>query len=62
MLPGISRHWNQDEEPASDPLMDLQGEIGPDLFRHACLMGWEVLVSKHRESSYLVGRFDCWVR
>jgi bifunctional non-homologous end joining protein LigD len=29
-----------------------QGEIGPDLFRHACLMGLEGMVSKHRESSY----------
>jgi len=29
-----------------------QGEIGPDLFRHACLMGLEGLVSKHCESSY----------
>ena len=28
-----------------------QGEIGPDLFRHACLMGLEGLVSKHREQS-----------
>ena len=27
-----------------------QGEIGPDLFRHACLMGLEGLVSKHRVS------------
>jgi bifunctional non-homologous end joining protein LigD len=27
-----------------------QGEIGPDLFRHACLMGLEGMVSKHRES------------
>jgi ATP-dependent DNA ligase len=25
-----------------------QGEIGRDLFRHACLMGLEGLVSKHR--------------
>ena len=25
-----------------------QGEIGPDLFRHACLMGLEGLVSKHK--------------
>ena len=33
------------------------GEIGPDLFRHACLMGLEGLVSKHRESSYRAGRF-----
>jgi hypothetical protein len=27
-----------------------QGEIGPDLFRHACLLGLEGLVSKHREN------------
>jgi bifunctional non-homologous end joining protein LigD len=32
-----------------------QGEIGPDLFRHACLMGLEGLVSKHRESLYRGG-------
>jgi bifunctional non-homologous end joining protein LigD len=31
------------------------GEIGPDLFRHACLMGLEGLVSKHRESAYGAG-------
>ena len=35
-----------------------QGEIGPDLFRHACLMGLEGLVSKHRDSPYRGGRFD----
>jgi bifunctional non-homologous end joining protein LigD len=34
-----------------------QSEIGPDLFRHACLMGLEALVSKHRESPYRGGRF-----
>jgi bifunctional non-homologous end joining protein LigD len=39
-----------------------QGEIGPDLFRHACLMGLEGLVSKHRESSYRAGRFDRWIK
>ena len=38
-----------------------QGEIGPDLFRHACLMGLEGLVSKHRESLYRGGRRD-WVK
>ena len=27
-----------------------QGEIGLDLFRHACLMGLEGLVSKHHEN------------
>ena len=39
-----------------------QGEIGPDLFRHACLMGLEGLVSKHRDSPYRGGRFDRWVK
>jgi ATP-dependent DNA ligase len=38
-----------------------QGEIGPDLFRHACLMGLEGMVSKHRESIYRGGRFRHWV-
>jgi bifunctional non-homologous end joining protein LigD len=39
-----------------------QGEIGPDLFRHACLMGPEGLVSKHRESRYRAGRFGRWIK
>jgi hypothetical protein len=39
-----------------------QGEIGPDLFRHACLMGLEGLVSKHRESSYRAGRSPRWIK
>ena len=39
-----------------------QGEIGPDLFRHACLMGLEGLVSKHRDSAYRGGRLDRWVK
>ena len=39
-----------------------QGEIGPDLFRHACLMGLEGLVSKHRDSVYCGGRSDRWIK
>ena len=39
-----------------------QGEIGPDLFPHACLMGLEGLVSKHRESVYRGGRYDRWIK
>ena len=38
-----------------------QGEIGPDLFRHACLMGLEGR-SKHRESMYRAGRSDRWIK
>jgi bifunctional non-homologous end joining protein LigD len=33
-----------------------RGEIGPDLFRHACLMGLEGLVSKRADSRYRGGR------
>jgi ATP-dependent DNA ligase len=36
------------------------GEIGPDLFRHACLMGLEGLVSKHRERTYGARRCTHW--
>ena len=39
-----------------------QGEIGPDLFRHACLMGLEGLVSKHSDSVYRGGRSDRWIK
>jgi len=34
-----------------------QGEIGPDLFRTACNMGFEGLVSKHRDPPYRGGRW-----
>ena len=39
-----------------------QGEIGPDLFRHACLMGLEGLVSKRKDSRYRAGRSPDWVK
>jgi len=39
-----------------------QGEIGPDLYRHACLMGLEGLVSKHRDSIYRAGRSPNWIK
>ena len=38
------------------------GEIGPDLFRHACLMGLEGLVSKLRDRPYRPGRSPHWVK
>ena len=37
-----------------------QGEIGPDLFRHACLMGLEQLVSKLKDRPYRPGRSAPW--
>ena len=39
-----------------------QGEIGSDLFRHACLLGAWRAVSKLRESAYRAGRSRRWVK
>jgi bifunctional non-homologous end joining protein LigD len=39
-----------------------QGEIGPDLFRAACNMGLEGLVSKRRGRSYRGGRSKDWIK
>jgi bifunctional non-homologous end joining protein LigD len=39
-----------------------RGEIGPDLFRAACRMGLEGLVSKRRDSPYQAGRSKHWVK
>jgi ATP-dependent DNA ligase len=39
-----------------------QGEIGPDLFRAACGMGLEGLVSKRRDRPYQGGRSKHWVK
>ena len=39
-----------------------QGEIRPDLFRAACRMGLEGLVSKRRDRPYQAGRSKRWVK
>ena len=39
-----------------------QGEIGPDLFRAACHMGLEGLVSKRADRRYRAGRSKDWVK
>src|SRR6187200_86808 len=39
-----------------------RGEIGPELFRHACLMGLEGLVSKLVDRPYRPGRSPNWVK
>ena len=39
-----------------------RGEIGPDLFRAACNIGLESLVSKRRDRSYQAGRSKHWVK
>ena len=38
-----------------------QGEIGPDLFRAACRMGLEGMVSKHRDRPYRGGQKH-WIK
>ncbi len=39
-----------------------QGEIGPQLFRHASLMGLEGLVSKRGDRPYRGGRSKDWIK
>jgi bifunctional non-homologous end joining protein LigD len=39
-----------------------QGEIGPDLFRAACSMGLEGMVSKRRDRPYRAGRSPDWIK
>lgn len=39
-----------------------QGEIGPDLFRAACCVGLEGLVSTRRDQPYRAGRSPHWVK
>jgi hypothetical protein len=39
-----------------------QGAIGPDLFRAACNMGPEGLVSKRRDRPYQAGRSKHWIK
>ena len=39
-----------------------RGEIGPDLFRAACDLGLQGLVSKHRDRPYQSGRSKHWVK
>jgi ATP-dependent DNA ligase len=39
-----------------------QGEIGPDLFRAACDMGLEGMVSKRADRPYRAGRSKDWVK
>src|SRR5205814_5219931 len=39
-----------------------RGEIGPELFRAACRMGLEGLVSKHRDRPYQGGRSPDWIK
>ncbi|WP_346732339.1 hypothetical protein [Bradyrhizobium sp. 193] len=39
-----------------------RGELGPDLFRAACKLGLEGLVSKRRDRQYQAGRSKYWIK
>src|SRR6476620_6039943 len=39
-----------------------RGEIGPDLFRHACMLGLEGLVSKRNDRPYRASTSPNWVK
>jgi bifunctional non-homologous end joining protein LigD len=64
------RHFVIDGEAvvlAVDDISDFaapfeQGEIGPDLFRAACNMGLEGLVSKRPDRPYRAGRSPHWIK
>ncbi len=40
----------------------LTGEIGPAMFEHACKLGLEGIVSKHRDRTYRAGRCAHWMK
>jgi bifunctional non-homologous end joining protein LigD len=40
----------------------MEGEIGPAMFEHACNLGLEGIVSKHRYRSYRAGPCAHWVK
>jgi bifunctional non-homologous end joining protein LigD len=39
---------------------DVEGKAGPALFRHACAMGAEGIISIRRDKPYKSGRFEWW--
>jgi bifunctional non-homologous end joining protein LigD len=40
----------------------MEGYIGPKMFEHACKLGLEGIVSKHRDRSYRAGRSRHWIK
>ncbi len=46
----------------STALAPFEQEIGPELFRHACLMGLEGLMSKLKDPWYRAGTSPNWIK
>ena len=40
----------------------MQGDIGAAMFDHACKLGLEGIVSKHRDRAYRAGRSTNWIK
>jgi hypothetical protein len=40
----------------------MEGEIGPAMFEHACKLGHEGIVSRHRDRAYRAGRSANWIK
>jgi ATP-dependent DNA ligase len=40
----------------------MEGEIGPAMFEHACKLGLEGIVSKHRYRGYRAGPCAHWIK
>ena len=40
----------------------MAGEIGPAMFKHACKLGLEGIVSKYRDRAYRAGRCSHWIK
>jgi ATP-dependent DNA ligase len=40
----------------------MDGELGQAMFKHACRMGLEGIVSKRRDRPYVAGRSTMWLK
>jgi ATP-dependent DNA ligase len=62
-LRAITPEVNGMEEPLTPlALRSERLEEGPAMFRHACVMGLEGMVSKRADSHYKSGRCSSWVK
>ena len=48
--------------PLSSRILHIKGDIGPAMFEHACKLGLEGIVSKHRDRAYRAGRSSNWIK
>jgi bifunctional non-homologous end joining protein LigD len=58
----LLRKYLKGAEPALLYSEHMEGEEGEAMFRHACRLGLEGIVSKRATSRYKSGRCDAWRR